>query len=192
MLSGLQSPSSGNNWSLIEPRGSWVNIWIICRQQALPPLQRQQLHSWRRCEASERNCRGFRRQPAAMPAHSRQLRVPGGAPGSPSLAGVEGAARPGPWGRVRPTVTSGRLGFYLFCGDSEGPPCDEASGHGESPAASRNRCSVNITRLTRRVLLGEVVSCTFTVCCSHPTEHFHHLLPLPLSPWQPLPHSLPL
>lgn len=131
----FQSPSSGSNWSLIEPRGSWVNIWIICRQQALPPLQRQQLHSWRRCEASERNCRGFRRQPAAMPAHSRQLRVPGGAPGSPSLAGVEGGSKARTLGESQAHRDLRQARFPICsAGTVRSPLCDEASGHGESPA----------------------------------------------------------
>lgn len=131
----FQSPSSGSNWSLTEPWGSWVNIWIICRQRALPPLQRQQLHSWRRCEASERNCRGFRRQPAAAPALSRQLGVPGGIPGSPSLAGMEVGSKAGTLGESR-AHRDLRPAWFPICsaGTVRSPPCDKASGRGESPA----------------------------------------------------------
>lgn len=131
----FQSPSSGSNWSLTEPRGSWVNIWIICRQWALPPPQRQQLHSWRRCEASERNCRAFCRQPAVVPARSRQLGVPGGALGSPSLVGVEEGSKAGTLGESR-AHRDLRPARCPICsrGTVRSPPCDGVSGRGENQA----------------------------------------------------------
>lgn len=134
---GFESPSS---WSLIQPRGSWINIWIICHQQALLPAQRQQLHSWRRCE-------GLRRETAERSASSQRQHRPapasaeaqGGTPGLPLLAGMEGR-QPGwdPGGESRPTLqgTSGQLGFssVLWGLLTKSLPCCRASVCGERPA----------------------------------------------------------
>ena len=77
-----------------------------------------------------------------MPAHSRQLRVPGGAPGSPSLAGVEGGSKARTLGESQ-AHRDFRQARFPICsaGTVRSPLCDEASGHGEQALKDDNNGS---------------------------------------------------
>lgn len=114
----------------------------------------------------------------------------GGAPGSPSLAGVEGGSKARtPVGRVRlhRDLRQARLPLSGSAGDSEVPSPDEAGHMGEPARPPRNRCSV-ISAHPNVIFFWGSVEPHSPMCAVTQQNTSSPPSRLP-SLWQPLPHS---